>query len=372
MKVEPVVEGTASRPSVHVAQNMYSLGGLETLVLDLMRKDNKAMCFSLEGSTAQLGRQLHLAQFTGRVIGMNKGPGFDWQLIDHLRRMFLHLRPRSVIAHHIGPLLYAGSACRLARIPVLIYYEHDTWHYRQGNDRFLAQLLSRVLKPKCLAVSHAAAEDMKPIFGKRGIRVLPPGIDLKRFTIRERSHARRRLNLPLDGVQIGSVGRLAEVKGHKFLVEAVATLPPNHRLVLLGAGPEQAPLQAQAREVGIADRVTFLGHRNDVEEVLPAFDLVCLPSLAEGLPRALIEAQACGIPVVATDVGGVVKAVNPDAGEVVPSNDVAALVAAMQRLLARRHHPEELRRWVADRFSLETVVEVLDDLAGAEKTTRAR
>jgi glycosyltransferase involved in cell wall biosynthesis len=195
---------------------------------------------------------------------------------------------------------------------------------------------------------------------------------LKRFTIRERSHARRRLNLPLDGVQIGSVGRLAEVKGHKFLVEAVATLPPNHRLVLLGAGPEQAPLQAQAREVGIADRVTFLGHRNDVEEVLPAFDLVCLPSLAEGLPRALIEAQACGIPVVATDVGGVVKAVNPDAGEVVPSNDVAALVAAMQRLLARRHHPEELRRWVADRFSLETVVEVLDDLAGAEKTTRAR
>jgi glycosyltransferase involved in cell wall biosynthesis len=253
----------------------------------------------------------------------------------------------------------------------LIYYEHDTWHYRQGNDRFLARLLSRVLKPKCLAVSNAAAEDMKPIFGKRGIRVLPPGIDLKRFTIRERSHARRRLNLPLDCVQIGSVGRLAEVKGHKFLLDALAILPPHHRLVLLGTGPEQAHLQEQACELGIADRVVFLGHREDVEEVLPAFDLVCLPSLAEGLPRALIEAQACGIPVVATNVGGVAMAVNPGAGEIIPPNDVAALAAAIQTVLTRRHRPEEIRRWVADRFSLEMVVEVLDLLSGEEMITRA-
>jgi hypothetical protein len=64
--------------------------------------------------------------------------------------------------------------------------------------------------------------------------------------------------------------------------------------------------------------------------------------------------------------------VNPDAGEVVPSNDVAALAEAIERVLARRHHPEELRRWVADRFSLEMVVEVLDDLAGADKTMQAR
>jgi glycosyltransferase involved in cell wall biosynthesis len=364
MKVEPVLEGNA----VHVAQNMSSLGGLETLVLDLMQKDNKALCFSLEGSTAHLRRQPHLEHYGDRLIGMNKGPGFDWHLVDQLRQKFSHLRPRSVIAHHIGPLLYAGSACRLSRIPVLIYYEHDTWHYRQGNDRIMARLLGRVLKPQCLAVSNAAAQDMEPIFGKHRIRVLPPGIDLQRFTIRDRGYARRRLNLPFDSVQIGSVGRLAEVKGHKTLLDAIAILPANHRLVLLGAGPEQTRLEAQARELGIADRVTFLGHRNDVEEVLPAFDLVCLPSLEEGLPRVLIEAQACGIPVVATDVGGVVMAVNPHAGELIPPNDVAALATAMQRVLTRRHHPEELRRWVADKFSLEKVVEILADLSGAEKT----
>ncbi len=355
---------SASNSFVHVAQHMQPLGGLETLVLDLMRTGERAdWCISLEGSQAELTAAPNLASYAPRIIGMNKRAGLDVALIGRLARTLRTLKPRSVVAHHIGPLLYAGLAGRLAGISRLVYYEHDTWHYQRANDRRIARLCTRLFKPRLVAVSSVASREMKDILGDVEIRVLPPGVDMQRFNISDVKQARQRLGLPEDGRIIGSAGRLALVKGHRFLVDALADMPKSYRLVLLGDGSERSNLEAQAGALGLSERVHFLGHRCDVESVLPALDLFCLPSLAEGLPRALIEAQACGLPVVATDVGGVRSAVAAGGGEIVAPANASALAAACVRVIADHAPAEAIRASVAERFSLEIVHTVLEELS---------
>lgn len=359
--------------TIHIAQQMRPIGGLETLILDLLSHEPQTtFCVSLEGSPSELGQEATLAPFAGRVLGMSKRPGLDWSLVGRLARVLRRLRPQSVVAHHIGPLIYGGLASRLARVPTLLYYEHDTWHYRNGNDRLIARVCSNLLKPCCAAVSASAADEMRQIFSNSEIRVVPPGVDLKRFTIRSRTQARARLGLEATGVLLGSVGRLAEVKGHKHLLDAFARLPTDYRLALLGSGPEQSRLVAQALELGIAERVRFLGHSGSVEEIIPAFDLLCLPSLAEGLPRAVLEALACGVPVVASNVGGVASVVGPAAGETVPAGDPVALGDAIERVLRRRALPGAIRGSIADCYSLEAVALALHELGQVNRANGER
>ncbi len=101
--------------------------------------------------------------------------------------------------------------------------------------------------------------------------------------------------------------------------------------------------------LGIASRVRFLGHCDNVAQILPAFDVLCQPSRAEGLPLAVLEAQACGVPVVATDVGDLASAVCPASGRLAPPENVAALAAALNAALAGPA-PVSPRAFVAARF----------------------
>jgi glycosyltransferase involved in cell wall biosynthesis len=166
---------------------------------------------------------------------------------------------------------------------------------------------------------------------------VPTGIDLDRFRPGDARAAREAAGLPAEGFLVGIVATLRSWKGHRYLLDALAKREDrDSRLVIVGDGPQRESLEALARELGIADRVTFAGNREDVAPWLRAVDLFCLPSYAnEGVPQALMQAMACGLAVVTTPVGSIAEIVEDGvSGLLVSPQDADALRDAIDALAA--------------------------------------
>lgn len=170
------------------------------------------------------------------------------------------------------------------------------------------------------------------------LHVMRNGVDLQRF--QPLPQAQMRKELALEGAPILlSVGHLVELKGHRFLVEALAELIPTHpeaRLVIVGEGPERPHLLALARQLGVADRVTLTGALPNIDLLrwYSAADILLLASSREGWANVLLEAMACGTPVVATAVGGSPEVVaDAAAGILVEQRSGPAFAAAIRQLL---------------------------------------
>lgn len=182
-------------------------------------------------------------------------------------------------------------------------------------------------------------ENLHRQFGTPLTRVtsVPTGIDLARFRPLDRAHARAAKHLA-DGTWIGVVAALRNWKGHAYLLDALATLashPRAPRLLVIGDGPQRRNLERRVADMGLAERVRFEGFRDDPEHYLSALDVFVLPSYGdEGVSQAAMQAMACALPVVVTDVGGMRDAVTPDVtGLMVPPRDAKALASAIARLL---------------------------------------
>ncbi len=171
------------------------------------------------------------------------------------------------------------------------------------------------------------------------VTVIPNGIaveDYRRDGI-DVELARRSLGCSDDEFLICAVGNLYPVKGHCYLIRAMAKLVPDHpklRLVIAGRGGEQAALEQLIAELFLQDNVSLLGFRDDIKNILLASDLFVMPSLSEGLPLSLLEAMAAKRPVVVTDVGGMPQVIKNDVmGLVVPPADDDALARAIGSVL---------------------------------------
>ena len=185
-----------------------------------------------------------------------------------------------------------------------------------------------------LANSGAAAEAARTGEGIPAARVAVVTNALRPRTD-EPAGPREDLGLP-PGRLVGAVGNLRPVKGHRDLLAAFARLEaPDVRLVIAGEGEERGALEADARARGLADRVHLLGHRDDVPRLLPHFAVFAHASHAEGSPNAVLEAQAAGVPVVATAVGGTRELLaGGERGLPVAPGDVEGLAAALAEMLA--------------------------------------
>jgi len=171
--------------------------------------------------------------------------------------------------------------------------------------------------------------------GAARVTSVPTGIDLGRFVPGDRLAARRGLGLPADAFTVGIVATLRSWKGHRYLVEAVAGMP-GAVLVMVGGGPGADNLRAQVVALGIESRVRMPGNQDDVVPWLQALDVFALPSYAnEGVPQAIMQAMACGVPVVSTPVGAIGELIRDgDTGLFVQPRDALALRAALERLQA--------------------------------------
>ncbi len=173
---------------------------------------------------------------------------------------------------------------------------------------------------------------------------------------REHVRERMRQSLGIDGdtVALVMVGSLIKRKGLHVLIEALAGVPKAPwRLFVVGTGEERSACEGMAASLAIGERVGFLGHMSDdeVEDVLCAMDGLVLPSFMEGLPYVILEAMACALPVVASDINGVPEA-SPDgeAALLVPAGDVGALRHALDTLITSPTQRRELGRRGRERF----------------------
>jgi len=180
---------------------------------------------------------------------------------------------------------------------------------------------------------------------ERRIHVLRNGVDTAMFAPFPRADARRRLGFEERGPLVLAVGNLVPEKGFDLLLHAIAGMP-EVRLVIVGGGPLRAPLQAMAEHIA-QKRVTF---RDDVAQVelrfhYAAADVLALPSLREGWPNVVLEAIACGTPVVASAVGGVPEMLSPPApGRIVTERSEEAWRKSLRQVLADGYAPDDVRR----------------------------
>ena len=166
------------------------------------------------------------------------------------------------------------------------------------------------------------------------IESVPTGIDTTRFVPGRRSEARAKLGLPADKFLVGIVATLRSWKGHRYLIEACASLPSDTGLVIVGDGPQHESLKSMLQAHGMTDRAWMPGNQVDVLPWLQASDIFALPSYAnEGVPQALIQAMLVGLPCVTTTAGSIGELARPDeTALVVPAENVPALREAIAGL----------------------------------------
>jgi glycosyltransferase involved in cell wall biosynthesis len=272
-------------------------------------------------------------------------PGLTRRLARRLRV----LRPAIVHVTDVFPqALLAGRLARARRL----YVTHHTPELPR-KDNLAGRTWQRVgwaMRPEVIYTSESDRRNDRRLLRAH---VVPLGIDLERF---------RNGRATLDGRIVGNVARLAEQKGQRDLIAAaphVLERNPDVRFIVAGDGELRGELERLAQPLG--DRFTLLGARDDVPDLLASFDVFAFPSRFEGLCLAVIEAQAAGVPVVATPVGGIRETVvDGETGWLVPPRDVDALAERIIWCLdhaddARRVAAEAKRR-VVERFSVNRMV----------------
>lgn len=270
----------------------------------------------------------------------------------------------------------AGLAATLARVPVVVSriglstdLPDRNRAYRAGIERFVDAVVVN-------------SDAMRAPFA-RGV----PGFDTTRIVTiyngvagdfpRDARKLRRELNLPEGAPVLGAVARLSGQKRIDRMLRVLSRVP-GAVLVLAGEGESRAHLDSLARELGVAERVRFLGHREDVPDVLAALDVFLLTSDREGMANSMLEALAAGVPVVSTRVSGAAEALAPlEDGRLpgfVVDADEDALAAAVRALLtdpARRSSMAKAARERArSRFSLEQKLTAWERLFGGEDPAR--
>lgn len=179
------------------------------------------------------------------------------------------------------------------------------------------------------------------------------------FSAAERTAVRASLGISPERLVVGMIGRLGVEKGHIYALEAIAALRtrfPQLLLAVVGDGPQLPELQTEILRQNLGQQVVFCGRRSDIADVVRAFDIFLLPSLTEGLPMALLEAMAAGLPPVASDVGDVSAAIADEiTGLLTPPGETAALIAALARLAEseqlRQHLGQAAAEAIEQRFS---------------------
>jgi glycosyltransferase involved in cell wall biosynthesis len=270
---------------------------------------------------------------------LNARSSWDPLWILRLRRM---LRGGHFDVVHIhSPLVAVGARLALRSIPPgsrprTVVTEHNLWSSHTPLTR-LGDRLSASTSEIHLAVSAAVCESL-PARLRRRTRVVRYGVDAAevRKEAEHRDEVRRSLGVSADEILIGTVANLRATKGYPDLLVAareVLSEVDAVRFVAVGRGPLEHELRAQHAQLGLGERFEFLGYRPDALRVMSAFDVFCLPSRHEGLPIALMEALALGLPVVATRVGGVAEVVTDgEEAVLVPSSQPARLAAALVAL----------------------------------------
>lgn len=286
------------------------VGGAETLLMNLMRSfDRDQICpeFCCLKDFGPIGEELS-SEFTGfRNLLAHK---YDSRVLPNMIQLFRQRQVDAIVTVGAGDKMFWGRlAGWLAGVPVVLSALHSTgwpdtvgWLNRQLTpitDSFIA-----------VAPEHGRYLVLNEKLPLHKVRVIPNGVDTDRFrpSTKDGERIRRELGLEPEDRLCGVVAALRPEKNLELLLKAfrsVVPLIPSVHLAIVGDGPERQKLTQLAEQWNLADRIHFLGTRRDVPQILNAFDVFALSSRMEANPVSILEALACGVPVVAPNVGSI-------------------------------------------------------------------
>jgi glycosyltransferase involved in cell wall biosynthesis len=367
-----------STPHVLTLTDAIGDGGAERVALELAAgadptRFRRSLCvtrppFDVPSSAAAVNYERLVDEGIGLLV-LNRRGRFD---VRSWRRLVSYVRSQRVDvihAHKFGSNVWAALLGRALRVPVVIAHEH-TWSFegerlRRLLDRWVVARFSDAV----IAVSEADRSRMISTVKMPSSRVvlIPNGISWPADS--DPHVVRNELGIDPDAPVLAMTAVLRPQKAIDVILGAMAILGrtyPNVRLLLVGPG-ESRDLRAAAARLGVADAVSFMGPRRDVADVLAGANVGVLSSDFEGSPLAVLEYMAAGLPVVATDVGGLPQMVqHGSTGFLVPPRDPGALAASVGRLLddpvLARSMGERGRARQQRDFSTETMVKHVSDL----------
>lgn len=288
------------------------MGGAENLLLSTLRlldpeRFSSVVCCI--GERGEIGEQILAMGVPLVELHLLKKGGFDRNIVTALVDLIRLEKIDLVHSHLYHANFYGRLAARKVGVPAIASI-HNTY----TRTKLHRQLINWYLSRNTAAIITGSEEIRRDVIRydhvpESMVELIPNSIDLSRSESRlSKSQARENLGLPEDATVVGTVGRLEEQKGHRYLIEALALLRQkgiDAYLLLVGDGRERVALNTQTQQLGLEDRVKFLGTRQDLGDLFRAMDLFVMPSLWEGMSLAMLSAMAAGLPVIATDVGGV-------------------------------------------------------------------
>ena len=356
---------------IRVLQMIASLdvGGSQTLMMNIYRnidRENLQFDFIIDHPKETYFAE-EIRSLGGRVYTL---PAFHGTNVGEIRRdwnNFFYTHPDYTVLHsHVRS--YASLYLPVAKEHGLktIIHSHNSTN-GSGMTAAVKAFLQKPLRYQADILMACSTEAGEWLYGERACQsdrfiFLPNGVDTRRFAPDAEKRRRTRQELGLgDAWVIGHVGRFYEQKNHRFLLEIfqqVHQRDPEAILLLVGVGPLQQEMAQRAVELGIAEKVLMTGNRDDVPELLAAMDVFALPSLFEGLPVTLIEAQAAGLPCVITDNITSDLDVTPLLRRL-PLGDAAQWADA---LLERRPHLDTRQALVRAGFDIRASARMLSEL----------
>lgn len=275
--------------------------------------------------------------------------------------------------------LLSRWAAKLAGVKIIVHSPHGHIFYGyfgwfKTKLFILLERLSSLVTDKILTMTQRGKEEHIKYRIAKPDKFIPiySGIEIEKFNNFQIDIAKRKekLNIPLDVPVIGTVSRLEPIKGNRYFIMSLPDIVkvfPALRVLIVGDGSQRKKLEQDVKNLNLSGNVIFLGQFQDIRSIVSIFNVFVLTSLNEGMGRCLLEAQALGIPVVATKVGGIPEVVRDGiTGTLVPARNPKAASEAIINLLKnkplRENMSKEAKKWIDKSFSAEAMVKKTSDL----------
>ncbi len=360
---------------LHVLDSL-GVGGTERMLVEVIKGLDEKRFEHAICCITRLGELAGRLPEGVKCYDMGKGARRDFLMPVKLAQLMHRLRPDIVHTRNWAGI-DGALACLLERSPRLVHSEHGRdlpyIHFEPARRKMIRRLVYH-LADAVFSVSGELRDYYcrETGFAPERMRVIPNGVDVRRFNAADGHGARQELGIEVDDFVIGVVARLSATKDLLTLARAFARLyraqrEPRLKLLIVGDGEARAELENFAVEQGLTCAIILAGAREDVPRLLRAMDVFALPSLSEGMPGAILEAMAASLPVVATKVGATPELVTDgETGFLVAPRADEEMAERLSLLLADRELARKLgaagRQLVQRDYSLEVMLQRYEEL----------
>ena len=336
------------------------VGGKERVILHLAHYIKKrgakpiVVCLTDKG---EFGKRLE-AQGV-QVEAIRSSRRWDLAAVWRLAKLFRRFKPDLINVHDRSSLPYVFLANQMSAKCPIVFSCHGLLFQEKNRSRYLEQLAIRNVRVVSAVSEQVASEYSKLLRWNKKVEIIPNGVPPISRHPNLRSILRAKMGLSEDVLVLLAVGNINPEKGYEDLLEAVSLVREEdicQRFVVLVAGSKSNDTYWQAlcehmKRLNLTDKVRFLGCRNDTEALYSAADIFILPSRKEGLPMVLLEAMSAGLPIIATDVGGVSEAIRDgESGLLIPPESPQVMAKAMIKLANDKSMRDSLSQAARARF----------------------